>query len=126
MLAIFQEQDADAFKACTQALEAATSSLARIDRANAFGSLPAPLIAGIALHYGEAAYGNVGSGERLDFTVIGRDVNIANRIARLNGHLDRPILMSEAFARQVKSDTQHLGAFELKGVPGEYGLYAPL
>ena len=126
VLAMFQEQDSDAFKACTQALEAATSSLARIDRANAFGSLPAPLIAGIALHYGEAAYGNVGSGERLDFTVIGRDVNIANRIARLNGRLDRPILMSEAFARQVKSDTQHLGAFELKGVPGEYGLYAPL
>ncbi len=126
VLAMFQQQDADAMKACTHALEAATASLARIDSANGLGSLPAPLIAGIALHYGEAAYGNVGSGERLDFTVIGRDVNIANRITRLNGRLNRPILMSEAFAAQIGGATQHLGAFELKGVPGEYGLHAPL
>ncbi len=125
VLAMFQEHDGNATEVCTQALAAATSSLARIARANTFGSLPAPLIAGIALHYGEAAYGNVGSGERLDFTVIGRDVNIANRITRLNGRLHRPILMSAAFAAHVEPDTQFLGVFELKGVPGEHGLYAP-
>ncbi len=126
VLAIFQETNADTVQACTQALAAATASLARIDRANAYGSLPAPLEAGIALHYGEAAYGNVGSGQRLDFTVIGRDVNIANRITRLNEKLAQPILMSEAFASHLGSATQNLGSFAFRGVPGEHALFKPL
>ena len=125
VLAMFQEQGHNAAEICNEALAAAAAALKRIDKANAFGSLPAPLIAGIALHYGEAAYGNVGSGERLDFTVIGRDVNIANRITRLNGRLDQPILMSQAFAARVRTGTQTLGAFELKDVPGAFELFVP-
>jgi adenylate cyclase len=126
VLAIFQESNADTVKACAQALAAAQASLARIARANSYGSLPAPLKAGIALHYGEAAYGNVGSGQRLDFTVIGRDVNIANRITRLNEKLAQPILMSQAFASHLGSATQNLGSFEFRGVPGEHALFKPL
>ena len=34
----------------------------------------------IALHYGDAAYGNIGSGNRLDFTAVGRDINILSRL----------------------------------------------
>lgn len=125
ILAMFQERDNDGLRVCRAALDAATSALAAIAKANSFGSLPAPLEAGIALHYGQAVYGNVGSGERLDFTVIGRDVNIANRITRLNGSLSRPILMSEAFARQIPAETKDLGDFTLKGVPGTHTLFAP-
>ena len=35
---------------------------------------------GVGLHFGTASYGNIGGSERLDFTVIGRAVNIASRI----------------------------------------------
>ena len=126
ILAIFQNKNGDAAAACMRALAAATASLAGISRANTFGSLPAPLEAGIALHYGDAAYGNVGSGQRLDFTVIGRDINITNRIARLNGPLQRPILMSQAFGASVDVAQHGLGEFELKGVPGMHGLYSPV
>ena len=42
------------------------------------------MLAGIALHYGEAAYGNIGPGTHLDFTVIGRDVSLASRVADMN------------------------------------------
>ena len=125
VLAMFHERDGDAAGACARALAATKASLAGIARANTYGSLPAPLIAGIALHYGEAAYGNVGSGERLDFTVIGRDINIANRITRLNGKLGQPILMSQAFAELITGDKEYLGLHEFKGVPGRHPLYAP-
>jgi adenylate cyclase len=126
VLAIFQNKNGDAAAVCARALAAATASLAGISRANTFGSLPAPLEAGIALHYGDAAYGNVGSGQRLDFTVIGRDINITNRIARLNGPLQRPILMSQAFGGHVDVAQHGLGEFELKGVPGMHALYSPV
>jgi adenylate cyclase len=126
VLAIFQNKNGDAAAACSRALAASIASLAGIARANSFGSLPAPLEAGIALHYGDAAYGNVGSGQRLDFTVIGRDINITNRLARLNGPLKRPILMSQAFAGHVDGVHDGLGEFELKGVPGMHGLYSPV
>ncbi|MDB5524710.1 MAG: adenylate/guanylate cyclase protein [Rhizobium sp.] len=38
------------------------------------------IAAGIALHYGSVSYGNIGSGKRLDFTLIGPDVNMVSRI----------------------------------------------
>ena len=44
----------------------------------------------MALHYGEAAYGNVGSGIRLDFTVIGKDVGLASRIGGMNRPFNQP------------------------------------
>ena len=48
---------------------------------------------GIALYYGSVAHGNVGSDERLNFTVIGKDVNLASRIATKCRDLDTPLLM---------------------------------
>jgi adenylate cyclase len=56
------------------------------------------LRAGIALHFGEVSYGNIGSGERLDFTVIGPDVNLTSRIESLCESTSQPLLMSERFA----------------------------
>ena len=125
ILAIFHDKDKNAAMVCKQALGAAQAGLEGIDRANAYGSLAAQLVAGIALHYGDAAYGNVGSGQRLDFTVIGQDINITNRIARLNGQLKRNILMSESFAKRVDCSLDDLGQFSLRGVPDKQALYSP-
>jgi hypothetical protein len=55
----------------------------------------------IALHYGDAAYGNIGSGNRLDFTAVGRDVNILSRLELLCKDVGRPLLMTDTFAVEV-------------------------
>jgi adenylate cyclase len=117
VLAIFhQESTRDASEACRAALAAARESLAamavRNDRALA---QPPVLQAGIALHYGTASYGNIGSGDRLDFTVIGPDVNLTSRIEQFCRQLDRTLIMSEAFADQLGWPVWEIGHFELRG-----------
>jgi class 3 adenylate cyclase len=51
----------------------------------------------LGLHVGEVFFGNVGSRERLDFTVLGPAVNEASRIAAMCRSVDQPILLSAAF-----------------------------
>jgi adenylate cyclase len=51
------------------------------------------LVAGFALHHGAIAYGNIGFGDRLDFTVIGREVNVTSRIEKLCRELDMQLIM---------------------------------
>ncbi|MGI9413876.1 MAG: adenylate/guanylate cyclase domain-containing protein [Hyphomicrobiales bacterium] len=108
-----------------RALAAARASLAAVDGLNRERGDHPPFDVGIGLHVGEAAYGNVGSGQRLDFTVIGRDVNIASRIADLCGRLEKRLLVSAAFSETVAGEAaEDLGAFELKGVGTAQAVYA--
>jgi adenylate cyclase len=53
----------------------------------------------LALHIGDVLYGNIGSGNRLDFTCIGPAVNCAARLEKLTAQLGRAILASGDFAR---------------------------
>ena len=118
VLAIFPIDDArDAKAACTAALAAAKAALASGD---ADGGR-----VGMALHVGEVAYGNIGAGDRLDFTIIGRDVNLLARIEKLCGALEKPIVMSGAFAALVDAPAEALGEFELKGFAGRMAVHAP-
>ncbi len=125
LLAIFRDVGDDTGGAAYSALTAAIQAVARIEAANGERRFPSPVAVGIALHHGEAAYGNVGSGERLDFTVIGRDVNLASRIASLNKVLGEPVLMSQAFAERLWSNPEPLGAFALDGFDEQEVIYRP-
>jgi adenylate cyclase len=72
----------------------------------------------LGLHVGKLFYGNVGSRERLDFTVIGPAVNEASRIAAMCRSLDQPVLMSAAFADvgDIKRRLVSVGRYGLRGV----------
>ena len=72
----------------------------------------------LGLHVGEVFYGNVGSRERLDFTVIGPAVNEVSRIAAMCRSIDQPVLMSSAFANTdaIKQRLVSVGRYALRGV----------
>src|ERR1700692_2039927 len=51
----------------------------------------------VGLHVGEVLYGNIGSEDRLDFTVVGPAVNEVSRIASMCRSVDRELLASSEF-----------------------------
>jgi len=117
-LAIFTAEDRE--HACGAALAAAVAAraaVAELNRLRAADGKPATEMY-LGLHVGEVFYGNVGSRERLDFTVIGPAVNEASRIAAMCRSVDQPVLMSSAFAAVggMKRRLVSVGRYALRGV----------
>lgn len=117
----------EAAAACADAVAAAVAacdSLQTLNTKRQSGGR-APLDHGIGLHFGEAEYGNIDAPGRLDFTVIGRDVNLASRIEGLCGKLGQRVLLSQRMAEQVPGRAvQAIGSFELKGIEGAQQVFA--
>lgn len=99
VLAIFPVEPGDEDRAAVlSALGAARAALKANCCTYAAVDSTVPIQFGIAVHVGDAVLGNVGSGDRLDFTVIGRDVNVAARLASLCSTLSRDFLVSAEVA----------------------------
>ena len=120
VLAIFAgDHPGDEGASCRRALAAAeASNRVLAERAIEFDH-------GIGLHVGSFQFGNIGSLRRLDFTVIGNEVNVASRIESQCRSRGERLLMSEAFVEQSGLPAKRLANAELKGIAGEYGLYVP-
>jgi adenylate cyclase len=128
ILAVFPTSNfAGALQACRAALAAAAEADARLAALNArFDALQlAPVRHGVGLHYGEVSYGNIGSQQRLDFTVIGRAVNIASRIESKTKALAEPLLCSAGFAETAGIAMRRLGDFQLDGVARPIAIGVP-
>jgi len=115
--------DGDPARSCRAAFAAARQALTRLAGAVS----PAGILrAGVALHYGEVSYGNIGSGHRLDFTVIGRDVNLTSRLQGLCEATGHPILMSRRFAELLGAgQATGIGRYPLKGLGEPVEVFAP-
>jgi len=81
---------------------------------------------GVGVHVGDVMYGNIGSRNRLDFTVIGPAVNMASRLETLTKQLGRPVLLSRAFADFVQSDfdLERVGDYPVRGFSHPIELFA--
>lgn len=125
VLAIFQHAaDGAAADACQRTLDAAQKALTAVAEHNRAAPAGAPVLqAGAALHYGTLSYGNIGSGDRLDFTVIGPDVNLTSRIEQFCRELDRELIMSEEFVEALGRPMWELGHFALRGFSRMQRLY---
>jgi adenylate cyclase len=119
ILAIFPDDDTT--RACRRALDAAVNLRRRIAALNERrqgAGLPVTDTQ-LALHVGELLYGNLGSPRRLDFTVLGSAVNVAERIEALCGSLDQKVIVSWAFAEAAgaaRSMLVSLGRYAMKGI----------
>ena len=122
VLAIFPAATPEeARQAANHALSAARETLAAVrERGDGLRLV-------IALHYGEVTYGNIGSADRVDFTVIGPAVNLVSRIEAVAKARDLPLIVSDDFANAYGKcvELPSLGAFDLRGMEKPHELFAP-
>src|SRR6478609_208670 len=81
----------------------------------------------IGLHVGEVFYGNIGSEDRLDFTVVGPTVNEVSRIASMSRSVDRELLASAEFYKGLDAAGRRYlvstGRYALRGIGRAQDLY---
>jgi adenylate cyclase len=118
LLAVFpiDEYVGDVQQVCSSVLEAARESRANVDAMHyPIGEAVEHFRFGVALHVGRILYGNIGGGNRLDFTCIGPAVNLAARLEKIAGRLHRTIVASEGFAGICAGGWTELGEFPIAG-----------
>ena len=118
ILAIFPVVGGAPRSACDAALSAVAAAelgMAHLDEKRRQQGLP-PLPFGAALHLGEVLWGNIGAADRLDFTAIGRAVNLVSRLEGLCRPLGKTVLVSGALAAETEAPLVALGAHTLRGI----------
>ena len=113
VLAVFPAGD-DPEQARRQALSAARAIVTDLDRIDPDTTGPRADCA-IGIAFGRVTYGNVGSQERLDFTVIGQPANIAARLGDYGKAAGERIVVAGDLARD-EPDARPLGALQLHNV----------
>jgi adenylate cyclase len=127
ILAVFTGETAEAACHSAMAAEAALRRhLVDLNQRRASKELPTTE-AYLGLHFGDVFYGNIGSKDRLDFTVVGPAVNEVSRIAAMCRSVDRGLLVSEVFAEALRQPERDrlvsVGRFALRGVDRPQHLY---
>jgi adenylate cyclase len=120
ILAIFTATAAE--ESCRNAIAAHSALhelLAQLNPRRAGDGMPTTEVY-VGLHIGEVFYGNIGSDERLDFTVVGPAVNEVARIAAMCRSVERNVLLSQPFADAVarleRGRLVSVGRYALRGV----------
>ena len=128
LLAVFPiaEADGDSRTVCARVLEAARESRASVEALRCpVGETGERFRFAVALHVGKILYGNIGGGNRLDFTCIGPAVNLAARLEKIAARLHRTIVASEGFAAICAGDWADLGEFPIAGFSKAERVYGP-
>jgi adenylate cyclase len=72
---------------------------------------------GVGINTGEMLFGNIGSEQRMDFTVIGDSVNLGSRLESATKELHASIVISEATYGEIQplAEVRPLGEIHVKG-----------
>jgi adenylate cyclase len=127
VLAMFTSEDMSAARrAALRAEHRLRRSMASLNARRAADGRPTTS-AYVGLHVGEVFYGNIGSEDRLDFTVVGPAVNEVSRIASMCSSVDRELLASSDFRTGLDATGRgylvSTGRFALRGIGRAQDLY---
>jgi len=81
---------------------------------------------GLALHYGEVLFGNIGSEQRLEFSVVGAAANEAARLEEMTKSLGYNSLVSDRVAKHMSLQLAALGHQHVRGSDECLQVYAVL
>jgi adenylate cyclase len=124
LLAIFPiAGDSETDAVCRRTLSCAREFLSRIAELPPPGENEAAIRFGLALHVGEVMYGNIGGGNRLDFTCIGPAVNLAARLEKVAAKLGEAVVASAEFAARFPDEFTELGAHAVAGFAASQTVY---
>ncbi len=121
------DQTADA--AAGNATGAAIALLGRIERWNANRAARGKqtFAIGVGIHLGEVVVGAIGDDRRLEFTVIGDEVNVASRIEQATKSAGFKLLASDAIIERIGTASterwQQLGKTAVRGRSAPLGLW---
>jgi adenylate cyclase len=117
ILAIFSDEDEGAQPGdhCLRAVQCATRMV----------TAPSQFQTGAGIHTGVAVVGNVGSADKMEYTVLGDTVNLASRLESLNKERHTKLLMSGATQARLGAsvETVHLGFVPVRGKALPIDLY---
>jgi len=87
--------------------------------------LPTDITVGIGINYGPVIAGNLGSDERLSYSLTGDTVNTAKRIESFTNEYSDIILISESIYEKIKEliPTQPWGKVKFKGKSNKMNIY---
>lgn len=114
-----------------RAIQAAVEIQYAVDNLNRYWSevgLP-PLNVGIGINSGAMLVGNVGSPQRMEYTAIGEEVNLASRMEGLTKEFATPIIICERTVKELGEGEQlpwslsYLGTAQVKGFSHSVGIY---
>lgn len=111
------------------ACRAATAALQMIRRVEELNAQRMPgwpeLKIGIGIHTGRLTAGNVGSRDRLEYSVIGETVNLASRLESLTKDFHADIVLSPLTEQFVRAQfaTRELGESAVRGFAGKLPFY---